>query len=424
MNITGKYNFLFRRLGHISAESSKDSYFINSLRILSRPSILLGCILFFVAATPFEMAQSGIAYTFKACSMLVIVTYAVFIRNARLGKLNFIAIIVMVDLVLVNLFGWTDRILVALLVLVAGTLLGQARGDEWNDEFRVIILFYLIVHSLGLLYAIVIFYGTGQVIDLHFLIFPNESRAEGIKLIGRLTGFHNEPGTYSQWMMAAIYLYALTSNQLYSKVTGFVSLTVLATISLWGFIAFGVIVVTFALEILLSLRSGHKIRRLIGFGFFITTIIILALISSGDILEQGYQFLERKGELKSQSGIDKMFALEFMRREFLNVIIFGSPFDPGFCPACISPQDAGVGITGSYYLGLLTFSWLIFTLVKKAHKLWGMAYIVPIFMLLFWKAHIYEPLLWVLIGYLMRGPINKRSQSVYVTALPFVKDVR
>lgn len=410
MTVSGMGIRIFDRRRHVSTEAACGFEFQKALRILARPGIWVMCALFFVAATPFELDRSGFAYLLKACAMLGIVAYAVLVRRARTGRLSLFATAVVIVLFLTNLFGWTDRILLAMAAIVAGTLLGQTRGDKWNDEFQVVVLVYLVVHCVGLLVAVSLFYGAGQVIELHNTFFPHESRAEAYGVVGRLSGFHNEPGTYSQWMIMALYLFVLTQGRLYSILIAFFAFSVVLTVSLWGVLAFGVIAVAFAIEVLISPGKGYRTRRLLSVILFVGIITTLALNASSYIVEQGLQFLELKGSMTTPSGLSKLYAVDFMRQEFLNVIVLGRPFDPGFCPRCMSPQDAGIGMTGTYYLGFLLFASLIIVLAIRVYSCWGIGLVVPIALVLVWKAHLYEPLLWVIIGYVLKGPVNRRQQ--------------
>lgn len=400
------------RLRHVSLVAARGIEYRKATQILARPGTWIICVLFFVAATPFDLAQSGISYLLKVCAMLGMVAYAVLVRRARIGRLNLIAGAVIIGLFLTNLFGWSDRVLLALAAIVAGTLLGQTRGDKWNDEFQVVVFVYLAVHCVGLLVAASLFYSTNHVIELHAAIFPHESRAEAYGIIGRLSGFHNEPGTYSQWMIMALYLFSLTQGRIFNTWTAVIALSIVFTVSLWGIIAFGVISAAFAIEILLSSVKRKKVQVLFSLILFVGVITIIAINISSNTIEQWIQFMNIKSEISTQSGLDKLYAIEFMRQEFWNVFLLGRPFDPGFCPKCISPQDAGIGMTGTYYFGFLPFASLIIVLATRVYSRWGLSFVVPIALMLVWKAHIYEPLFWVIIGYALTEFGNRRKQLV------------
>lgn len=402
---------MLNRRQHASSSVVRDIEYGKALRILASPATWVLFALFFIASTPFELGQSGVAYLLKACAISAMVAYAVLVSGAQAGRLSVVAIAVVAVLFITNLFGWTDRVLLAIVAIVAGALLGQLRGGKWDDEFQIILFLYLLVHFVGLMLAALIFYSAGQAIDLHTFMFPHESRAEAYKIIGRISGFHTEPGTYSQWMIMTLYLFALTQNRLFSKWTAVIALSVVFTVSLWGVLALGVVAAAFAIEALTSSRGkGPRDLRLPGFILLIGIVLVFALSIPKDVLEEGLQFLELKGGMTTDSSLDKLYAWEFMNQEFWNVAFLGRPFDPGFCPECISPQDAGIGMTGTYYLGFLLFASLIVMVVRSVYAYWGLAFVAPIALILVWKAHIYEPLLWVIIGFVLTGPVGQRRR--------------
>jgi len=386
--------------------------FRQSLRLLARPHIWALSALFFVVATPFELDQSGIVYLLKICALLGMIAYAVVARGAQIGRFSLLVMAIVVVMFLTNLSNLTTRTVIAVAAIIAGALLGQTRGDKWNDEFRFIIKMYLAVHCSGLLYAALLFYGAGKLTELHDIVFPHISRTEAYGIVGRLSGFHNEPGTYSQWMLLSLYLLALAQGRLYSIWNAFIAFSVVITVSLWGVLAFGIFAAAFIIEMLLSQTKSNKSRIFLSFVLFVLVVIIIVLNAPSDVVDDVKQYLMLKGEMDTQSGIDKIYAMEFMRKEFLDVFVLGGGFDPGFCPKCISPQDSGVGMTGTYYFGFVLFATLIVTLMARIFRLWGISFIIPFALLLVWKAHVYEPLLWVIIGYIMKGPVKRRLALV------------
>ena len=328
------------RHGHRPVEG-RISYSVvirQALRTVTQPRIWLVGALFFVAATPFELSQSGAAYLVRVCAAGAIVGYAVIVRRARIRSLSPIVLAVVASFMVSNLFAWTDRAFIAIVTIVVGTLLGQLRETSWNREFRDILIVYLSVHCGGLLVANALFYGWGQVVDLHHLIFPTASRAEGYGAIGRLSGFHTEPGTYSQWTLMALYLVGLMRGRLYSFWSAMVALSVVLTISLWGFVAFGVFAVAFAIEALMSPGKGRRIRAALSLLLFVGTVAVIALSISSYIVEDAAQFLGQKAEMKTASGLDKIHATEFMRQVFGDVIVLGRPLDPALFSVHITPR--------------------------------------------------------------------------------------
>lgn len=386
----------------------QDVGFRQTLQILARPRVWLLCMLFFLVATPFELDRSGFAYFLKASAILAMIAYAVFARGARIGKVNPLIILLVVTFFLTNLVALSDRALLATAAILTGALLGQIRGSDWNDEFLVAVSVYLVVHVAGLLVAAALFYSAGQVVELHGMIFPQESRAEAHGLVGRVAGFHNEPGTYSQWTLMALFLLSLMRGRLYSFWSLMIALSLVLTVSLWGVLAFGAFVVAITIEALISTGKAQRTKTVLSVFLFAAVVAILLINASTDIVESALEFITLKGSMTTQSGLDKLWALEFMQREFWDVFVIGRPLVPGFCPYCHSPQDAGLGMTGTYYLGFLLFTLLIIVLAATAYSKWNIGFAVPLALILVWKAHLYEPLLFIIIGYILKGPVFRR----------------
>lgn len=383
-----------------------------------RPIIWLMGLLFFIAATPFELAQSGFAYLAKAGALGAILIYALVVRDARTGPLNLLTLLVLVSFLLTNLIAWSDRVAIALLTISAGTLLGQARGKQWDDDFRSILALFLTVHVCALAVAMLAYYATGDVLDLHGTIFPGDSRAEAYGSLARLSGFHTEPGTYSQWTLMALYLLALTAGRLLSYRHALIILSVLPTFSLWGWLAVGVFVFTFLIEAILMRGISAKVKALFGVLALGAFIGAGGMLSSTDLRESAVQFLSQKASLSTESGLDKLTAAQFFEENISYVLLIGKPLNPGFCPQCISPQDAGLGQNGIYYLGAILFAFLIISGVMQTIKLWNFSFAVPFLLILSWKANLYEPLLWVIFGYIFRGPPGGLSFSSRVAPVP------
>lgn len=368
-------------------------------------------LLFFIAATPFELDQSGFGYLTKAVALGTIVVYAFVARGARIGQLNLVTLLVLASFLLTNLINWSDRVAIAVLTISAGALLGQARGKQWDDDFRSIVTLFLAVHVGALLVATFTFYATGEILDLHGMLFPKESRAEAYGVLGRLSGLHTEPGTYSQWTLMALYLLALTRGQLFSYLHLLIVVSVLFTFSLWGVIAVGVFALAFLIEAILARGIAVKFKRLFGVLAFGILVSAGAMLASTDLRDAAVQFLSQKAALSTESGVDKLAATEFFEENFSRVLLVGAPLNPGFCPLCISPQDAGLGQNAIYYLGFPLFIALILSSVVKTIRFWNFSFAVPVLLILVWKAHLYEPLLWVIWGYVFRGPPRRGPES-------------
>lgn len=303
--------------------------------------------------------------------------------------------------------GW-DRAIIAIGAIVVGTLLGQARGLRWDHDFRNIIKAFLVIHVVGLFVAVLIFLVSGSALELHGLLFPSESRsALHNTALARLSGFHTEPGTYSQWTLMTLFLSALATNRLFSRWHAIVAISAAVTISLWGLLALGVYLLAFIVEAVVAKGLTRKFSLLVGtLGFMLLFWLVLANISSETIYE-AVDLLERKSSLTTISGLDKIQASEFFYRDFWSVFLIGEPLKPGFCPPCISPQDAGLAMNGIYYFGFVLFASLVLLVGTRLIKKWHVGYLLPLAVMMVWKAHFYEPLLWIIFGYVFRGPVRE-----------------
>lgn len=386
----------------VSLPPGADTY-----KLSFRPAIWLLSALFFLAATPFELANSGYGYLIKAVSIGAIIVYAVVLRGAKIGLLNPLILFTLLSFFLANLANLSERVAVALLCIAMGGLLGQARSERWDHDFRGILTLFLSVHAGAMLAAALIFYLTGTVIDLHGMVFPFASRAEGYSSFARLSGLHNEPGSYSQWTLMVLFLLALARGRLFSFWHALIAASVLFTVSLWGIAAVGVFIIAFLVDVILVGRISTKLKRLFGILALTFAMSAIALWTSSELRDDVAQFLEQKASLTTQSGIEKIAASDFFQENFSRVLFFGEPINPGFCPQCLAPQDAGLGQTSTYYIGFTLFAVLTLNIASRLNRLWNLSFVVPALLFLGWKAHIYEPLVWVIWGYVLRGPSMK-----------------
>lgn len=364
--------------------------------------------LFFIVATPFEAEQSGFVYLTKGAALAGLLGYAILVRGARPGLLSPLpALVIAVILVLNTLVEWSDRAILAVGLMALGTLLGQARSASWNREFRQIVQIFLLVHAAGFLVTFLVYYLTSNVLDLHGLIFPVESRAESLGLFARLSGFHTEPGTYAQWMLMSLFLFALISGQLISRTGMLILATSILTVSLWAVLGVTVFLLAYVVEALLTRDLSRKAKITAAvFGIILAFAAAIQLFSTASVLA-ALDFLQLKGSMITDSGLDKLRATRFFFDEFWNTFIFGRPMDPGFCPYCLAPQDAGVGMNGVYYFGFLLFFSLFSALALVLVRRWTIAFVLPLGLALLWKAHFYDPLLWIIVGYILHAAAKK-----------------
>ncbi|MFI8667208.1 hypothetical protein ACIGGE_12300 [Qipengyuania sp. NPDC077410] len=360
--------------------------------------------MFFLAATPFELNQSGFVYLIKAIALGGIIVYATLIRDARASTFSPLIAIAFLLFLVTNLTAWSDRVAIALPLILFGAVLGQVRGTKWDRDFYSVVFLFIAVHVAALIFATLLYYTTSTVLDIHGLVFPEASRAMAIGDIGRLSGFHTEPGTYSQWTLAALLLLALIRGVLSTQWHAVVIGSVLMTLSLWGVLASGLFALAFLVEAVLVRDLSSKSRRLLIVASFALIGIGLSYLISPEIRQAAIDFLSLKASFSTQSGLDKLRAAHFLSENYTKALLLGLPIDPGFCPTCISPQDSGLALTGSFYLGFAFSGFLAAVIAVRLGTLWNWGFVFAILPLFVWKAHVYEPLLWIIVGYILAGP--------------------
>lgn len=383
-------------------------------RFAFRPGLWIASVLFFIACTPFESQQSGFVYLTKSLALVGILGYAVVLRGARTGTLAFLPFAIVLLLLLVNVTGtWSNRALLAVILIVLGSLLGQARGKRWNNDLDFIVKTFIFGHLAGLLVALFVFFTVGNVLELHGMLFPRDSRAEAFTSFARLSGFHTEPGTYSQWTLMSLFFLALIHGRLQSRMHFVIALSVVATVSLWAMAGFVGFLSAVLVEAIATQGLRKKIKRLLGVLVLSAAAGVAITLISDEIRDSALAFLQIKGSLTTQSGMDKVVASEFFLQEFWNVFLIGRAIDPGFCPSCISPQDASLAMNSAYYFGVIPYTILIGYISLRLVRTWNIGFVVLLGIGLVWKAHFYEPLLWIIIGYILRGPVLPRQRAIY-----------
>ncbi len=321
--------------------------------------------------------------------------------KASIARLHPMVFLASIGLVCANVFAMSDRALMALALIVITSCLAQVRDPKWLEQLSHILFVYLAINAAGLVFQIAALWGGGILIDLHGLIFLEASRIESIGgQHGRMSGFHNEPGTYSQWMLMTLFLRCLITGRLLSAFNVAVSVSILATVSLWGIIGVVIYLVAVTLEALLASGVVDFFKRIGVLLLFILVSAALATQVPGNVLEESLAFVEAKSGMQSDSGTDKLYAMEELGQEFWNVFIFGAPVNPGFCRYCLAPNDVGIWANMTYYFGFMITAGLGATLGAQIVRHWGIAYLPLLAIMLVWKAPFYDPALWMLIGHI------------------------
>lgn len=377
------------------------------------PMFWFACALYFVAATPFEQDRSGFSFLIRLSCILFLLAPLVLTQKAKLLSTHPVIILVFVALVAANISAPNDRLFIALALVSATATLGQVRDQKWLEQLSFILFVYLSVNAAGLALQVAALRGAGILLDLHGLIFPNAARIEIMGEYGRLSGFHNEPGTYSQWMLMTLFLRSLITRRLLTSFNLGVCGTIVATVSLWGFLGVCIFLLAATIETLLASRTSTLIKRLGALALLtLAAAAVATVFVPGAILRESIAFLQAKAGLTTESGLDKLLATAELQRVFQDVLIIGAPMTPGFCPDCRAPNDAGIWANGTYYLGFTVMLALGAALGLRVVRLWGPAYLPLLAILLTWKAAFYDPALWMLIGHILASaPVRASARQ-------------
>jgi hypothetical protein len=370
------------------------------------------CILFFLLATPFELSMGGgFVYALKASCLVALCAPILLVHRPFLGS-AFLGIVILDALfTMLNVFSLADRASFSVFFILVGATLGSIRVQSWMERFHSIVLVYIIINLAGFGYVLSELVLRGNLVDLHGMIFPGGARVEQVGTFGRLSGFHVEPGTYSQWMIMATFLRSLVVGRIVSPLTFLVGGTALLTVSLWAVIGAALLTLAVAIEVVFYANMKQKARMGLIVMLLIPSFPVMISYLPSSMIEDGLAFLQVKSEMAGPSGVSKILAIEELKSAIWGVILLGKPMVPGLCPTCLSPQDAGVWVNALYYFGGLPCLILVMSMVYSLATRWTIAYTPLLMAMLVWKAEFYDPLLWIIVGFILRGPAIPRRAA-------------
>lgn len=392
-----------------SASGSSASPARARTRLSARILLVFQICFFFVAATPFElMAGSGYAVLIRfSAALILLLTLR---SNLRLTPWVALIVALVIFYFSGNVSSPSQRLFQSSAMILVGALIGAAGTSRLSEGISPLIHWYLILHLVGFCVGFTAYYVSGVLLDLHSFIFPNPSRIEQWGSGARIAGFHLEPGSYAQWTMMAIFLNALTIRRILTPLHVFAALTVLASASLWGVLAAGVFLLVTPIESLLSRRTVRAFDLVASSVVAASAIYLGIFFLDARILEDIAQGLQMKASLTTQTGLDKVQGIEFLREELENILLIPGTFPPGFCPSCLSPNDIGVWANALYYFGVSS-SLLLFGIVAWRLAVgWGPHFLPLLALALTWKAPFYDVFLWIIVSYCLHSP-PKRADA-------------
>ena len=354
---------------------------------------------FFLIATPFELEiGSGYGYAIKGFATIILLMSRLTISRANVdGKFAWIVVLALCFLG-INISSISSRAASAFILILLGCSLGMLKSEEWRRRLFEIVTLYLIVHAGALVFSFIEFSLRGYVTDLHALIFSEASRGQIIGAAVRVAGFHTEPGTYAQWVLMALFLRSLLMRRVASPLAVFVGVTMVMTWSLWAVVGAALLLSAIILEAVFRANIASKVKFIISaFVLFQVTLVALAYLPQG-MLEDGLAFLRLKSEASTESGLNKILALNELYNRLNELVLFGNPIIPGFCPTCIAPQDIGIWANFTYYFGLTPSLLIFLSAASLLLRGWGISFLPLLIGMMLWKATFYDQFLWILIG--------------------------
>lgn len=385
----------------------------------------LECICFIIIATPFELAiGSGYAYLIKAVAALIIPLPWLLTGKVTVSPQIGLVLILAVLFLLINLQEPSLRSAHAFSLIILGGLIGFIKGEAWIKQLSAVVTVYIVFNLLGFTVAMADFFIRGNVIDLHGMLFSTSSRAYSIGSAARLSGFHNEPGTYAQWMLMATFLRCLLTRRITSVLTVAVGVSMLLTVSLWAVIGVLLLATAIALEILMRANVNQKVRALTGAALLLMAGTLVFSIIPDSIVQDVFAYLGIKSELNTESGLNKILALREIQDKFFDILFIGSPMEPGFCPQCLSPQDLGTWATGAFYFGVLPFGLLLLYAARKLVRWHGLPYLPLLGAMLVWKATFYDPMFWMIMSYMITSTPHGRLMAGGAQPPPGLRTMR
>ena len=258
-------------------------------------------------------------------------------------------------------------------------------------------------HLIGILLGAALYFLRGEVVDLHAMLFAGTSRAEDVRGVLRLSGFQVEPGNYAQWALMTVFFRSLLMGKILSLFNVIIASSVLLTLSLWGFLGLALFVTAVVLEMMTNIRHAQRGRILLSLAVLVVLGTVVWSNIPEAVVESAVAFLDQKASMKSETGLNKLWAMEAFKQSVVDILVVGQPMVPGLCPECLAPQDTGAFVNMMFYCGIfptmLFLSVVAFRLVRSS----GIRFVPLFWAMLLWKAVFYDPLLWAMIGWMMLG---------------------
>lgn len=304
---------------------------------------------------------------------------------------------------LLNLFDLTPFALMSLVFISVGLATGSCLARFRPVMLDVLLRTYVAFNVLGLALALALLLGTGEIVDVHQLVFPfSTSRVEEYLGHIRVAGFQVEPGTYTNVIYIFVLMRSILRGRLYSRLDLVAMLSTLATLAAWAPIGVGAYLVALCLESVLVARGAHMRKRRLQIGLLLLLAVAMAPFM-GAIAESEFVTYFSKRYQGGESSGSTQLKIDAFNAWLAHVdvrMLLGTALPDTYCADCDSLQDLGVLPNMAFYLGLIPTAALLVVLWVR---LWRTSVAILVFSLpvAVTKFYFYEPVVWVLIGIIL-----------------------
>ena len=370
---------------------------------------------------PFETTDPTFSMKIRLAVAMGLTFYMLYLNDfkIKLNNLGKITLLLLIFLIILNSFISFDTtlfIFTGAIIFGAVTASIIKNNTTLYNDFLTGLEWLIIFSIFTLLFQLIYFSQTGEVISFHKMVYPLSEERIGIQKefgnLHRLGGMYIEPGTYSNFMYLFLIIYLFLTKNIKSSLLFIGAVSILFTYSVWGIIfgSYFVIVLILARIKESSLKKKFTIIFLL---FLINLVGINYILNSPAI-----QFAMAKMEAGGGSVSAKEDAYNKYAQTYDNFLIIGEGFSSSFEKGLTSAQDAGFllnlsVILGIFFTALLILIYLI-SFIKSSDKFVILASL-PIFIS---KIYYWDFAFWLLFflivysGYAKNTTSNKNSSYI------------
>jgi hypothetical protein len=389
---------------------------------------------FIVAGTPVEIAESP---TLAGYAMLARSFSAMFVMFGIYLKFSpAIAPSAIIPMVLfcaywigLNLVELTPSAFMAASTMASGGFLAfMAQGAlqrslEVRRFLYALVTAYLAFHLVGLATSLFLWSVSGQLIDLHSIVFPfSAARIGEMQGNMRLTGFHLEPGTYANATYLFVFVRVLLRGRVFSTFDALAILSTIMTFAAWSVVGCSLYFIAVIIETLSRDRLlGAGIRLAI---FTLLTLLAAAVLPAAlpGLADLDYirliavRFSDSEASGSTALKVEAFYAwLGSISPRWL----LGHSLPDTFCTYCSSVQDLGLAFNAIFYLGAAAFLPVALVCGRNLLMRGGLAFAIVAVPFLFSKFYFYDFQVWLALGMIIsRGKIWLRSSAYHKPISP------